>query len=60
MEGTDRALKVENMKFYMALGLGWNFQGIDFYGILGLSPRDESAGPLLVEYLYDQGSIPAK
>ena len=26
-------------------------------GILGLAPHDESAGPLLVDHLYDQGAI---
>ena len=27
-------------------------------GIIGFAPRDESAGPLLVEYLYAQKTIP--
>ena len=27
---------------------------------MGLASRDESSGPLLVEYLYDQGAIPEK
>jgi hypothetical protein len=31
-----------------------------FQGILGLSPDDESAWPLIVSYLYDQEKIPAK
>jgi len=29
-------------------------------GMLGLSPADESAGPLYVNYLYDQGKISEK
>lgn len=26
-------------------------------GIFGLAPRDESAGPLLIDNLYEQGAI---
>ena len=33
---------------------------LGFEGLLGLSSRDESAGPLLVDYLYEQGSIPER
>lgn len=29
-------------------------------GIMGLSPYDESAGPLLINYLYDQDKIDRK
>ena len=31
-----------------------------FGGILGLSNKDESAGPLFIDYLYDQGKIDEK
>ena len=29
-------------------------------GIMGLAPRDESAGPLLIDYLYEQGKVDRK
>ena len=28
-----------------------------FYGILGLAPKDDSSGPLLIDHLYEQGAI---
>ena len=31
-----------------------------FLGILGLSPKDESAGPLLIDYLYESNQIEKK
>lgn len=31
-----------------------------FDGIFGLSPHDESAGPLLIDYLYEQGKLDKK
>ena len=30
-----------------------------FQGILGLAPRDEGAGPLVVEEMYNEGTIDA-
>jgi len=32
----------------------------EFLGILGLSPKDESAGPLLIDYLYENKQIDRK
>lgn len=49
-------IEAENFRFFVKLDAGYG----RWDGILGLSPRDESAGPLLIEYLFDQGSIPVK
>jgi hypothetical protein len=49
-----------NMPF-MTVDMPWDVQKsselLVYDGILGLSPNDESAGPLLIEYLFDQDKI---
>ena len=51
-------IRAEKFKFF--LQLDYYMEDPDIQGIIGLSPRDESAGPLLVDYLFEQGSIPER
>ena len=38
---------------FLAIPMSYNGTRSTFDGILGLSPYDDSSGPLLVKYLYD-------
>lgn len=57
----NQSIRAESFKFFIQTYPFEHYPGIEFFdGIVGLAPRDEASGPLLLEYLYDQGSVPAK
>lgn len=47
-------IKADEMPFLIDYMTRWNSMDL---GILGLSPHDDSSGPLLVEHLWKQGAI---
>lgn len=51
-----------NMSTYMPIILKREYRAIRYLydGILGLSPKDESAGPLFIDYLKDSETIDKK
>ena len=53
----DDEIKVDNFPFLLDYSETSHFRHTKINGILGLAPHDESAGPLLVDHLYNQGAI---
>lgn len=53
-------LKADNFMFFINESFEDEFDDDNFDGIIGFTPRDESSGPLFLEYLYDAGEIPEK
>lgn len=53
----DDEVKVDDFPFLLEYSSTSHFRRTKMDGILGLAPHDESAGPLLVDHLYDQGAI---
>ena len=50
------SIKADDFKFFIQTdyyGDTYDYDQLEWMGIMGLAPRDESAGPLIMEYLYD-------
>ena len=53
-EGGKQTLKAEDFMFFIQTQPEPSHEYYLYYdGIMGLAPRDEASGPLLLEYLYD-------
>ena len=54
----SEGLSAEQMEFFIQFN--YPVPEDQKHGVVGLAPKDESAGPLFVEQLYDLGKIPKK
>ena len=57
--GGQRSVRADKFKFFVQYDDYFGFIGL-MDAIVGLAPRDDSVGPLLIEYMYAQGHIPQK
>ena len=58
-DSTTKELKADDFPFLVKY-VGENFQATSIpanFGILGMAPVDDGAGPSLIQYMYDQGTI---